>query len=96
MKANPLEITKLSEKEFDKKISMSINTNDPIGYLKLKVIIILIKDEIMHMYSARKLKDRIKRIPKKVITKTDLLGRSAQEVINGPSKDHLFGSQRYN
>ncbi len=37
VQANPLEITKLSEKEFDRKISMSINTNDPIGYLKLKV-----------------------------------------------------------
>ena len=37
IKASPLEITKLSEKEFDKRVSMNINQRDPISYLKLKV-----------------------------------------------------------
>ncbi|MFM7858809.1 MAG: hypothetical protein ACKO96_44520, partial [Flammeovirgaceae bacterium] len=47
------------------------------------------------MYSAKKIKDRIKKTARKTITKKDLLSQSAREVINGPSKDHLFGLQRY-
>jgi hypothetical protein len=37
IQANPLEITKLSDKELDKKTNMIINNNDQVSYIKLEV-----------------------------------------------------------
>jgi hypothetical protein len=46
------------------------------------------------MYSAKKLKEKIKRITKKNLENNDPLGHPKNLIINGPSKDHLFGQQR--
>jgi hypothetical protein len=48
----------------------------------------------MHMYSAKKPKEKIKRITKKNLDNYHPLGQSKNLIINGPSNNHLFGEQR--
>jgi hypothetical protein len=48
----------------------------------------------MHMYSAKKPKERLNPKPKNKLDINDHFRQPNNLIVNGPSMDHLFGQQR--